>query len=104
MAKGVHKGELSRQRLLAMRERGQGLTAELEVNAAGDRGHTNGFANTPANGHANGVATNGYPAGTAANGHVQTNDMNGSSAFAQGHTPIAYPANARAANTTSAGY
>ncbi|KAI0661619.1 Frag1/DRAM/Sfk1 family-domain-containing protein [Cubamyces menziesii] len=104
MAKGVHKGELSRQRLLAMRERGQGLTADLEVNAAGDRGHENGLANTLANGHANGAVTNGYPTDTAANGHIQTNDINGSSAFVPGHTPIAYPGNARAANTASAGY
>ncbi|KAI0326617.1 hypothetical protein GY45DRAFT_1258704 [Cubamyces sp. BRFM 1775] len=107
MAKGVHKGQLSRQRLLAMRERGQGLTADLEANEAGNHGHANDVANAPANGHANGVGANGYPMGAApgpANGHTQMSSVDGPSAFAQGNTPITYLANARAANRASAGY
>ena len=35
MAKGVHKGELSRQRLLAMQQHGQNFDAMREANEAG---------------------------------------------------------------------
>lgn len=35
MSKGVHKGELSRERLVAMQERGQGVTAMRDANEAG---------------------------------------------------------------------
>ncbi|KAI0787779.1 Frag1/DRAM/Sfk1 family-domain-containing protein [Fomes fomentarius] len=35
MSKGVHKGELSRERLVAMQERGQGVTAMRDANTAG---------------------------------------------------------------------
>ncbi|EMD31336.1 hypothetical protein CERSUDRAFT_89211 [Gelatoporia subvermispora B] len=45
MAKGVHKGELSRQRLLAMRQSGEGGEAMREVNVAG--GNAPGPINAP---------------------------------------------------------
>ncbi|KAI0671428.1 Frag1/DRAM/Sfk1 family-domain-containing protein [Trametes maxima] len=54
MAKGVHKGELSRERLLAMQQRGQGVTAVQEANEAGNR--PNGTAAVPGNGY----GANGY--------------------------------------------
>ncbi|KAI9000601.1 Frag1/DRAM/Sfk1 family-domain-containing protein [Trametes punicea] len=104
MAKGVHKGELSRQRLLAMRQRGRGATAAREANEAG--GGPSGYGEYP-NGGANGHHANGYPAGplnAGANGQAQMSSVNGPSTFGRGNAPIAYPANARAANRASAGY
>ncbi|KAL7279114.1 hypothetical protein ACG7TL_006952 [Trametes sanguinea] len=91
MAKGVHKGELSRRRLLAMRERGQGGEAAHEANGAGYGPGANGYANGSANGHTNGYANgsargpangslNSYPTGPAAGGasaHTQMGSVNG---------------------------
>ena len=62
MSKGVHKGELSRERLLAMQQRGQGVGAIREVNETGATG-----VPQPLYRHADAVAvTNGH---AAANGH-----------------------------------
>ncbi|CDO74984.1 hypothetical protein BN946_scf184945.g56 [Trametes cinnabarina] len=120
MAKGVHKGELSRQRLLAMRQRGQGGEAAYEANGAGfgpgTNGHANGSANGYANGSTNGYANvdgrtgthgyaNGYPAGAVtggATGHTQMSSVNGPApTFGRANGPIPYTANARAANGAS---
>ncbi|KAI0368675.1 hypothetical protein BV20DRAFT_969066 [Pilatotrama ljubarskyi] len=112
MAKGVHKGELSRQRLLAMQQRGQGGAATREANEAGGPPGANGYAGH-ANGYGNGVAANGYQGGGyAANGHgaagpngyAQMSNANGPATVGRADAPIAYPANARAANRASAGY
>ncbi|OSD06456.1 hypothetical protein PYCCODRAFT_933517 [Trametes coccinea BRFM310] len=117
MAKGVHKGELSRRRLLAMRERGQGGEAAHEANGAGYGPGANGYANGSANGHTNGYANgsargtangslNSYPTGPAAggaSGHTQMGSVNGPvPTFGRANGPIPYTANARAANRTSA--
>ena len=66
MSKGVRRGELSRERLLAMQQRGQGLAAMREANEAGAGSRPSGL------GGAHGTAApNGYPQmGYATNGRA----------------------------------
>ncbi|KAI0707417.1 Frag1/DRAM/Sfk1 family-domain-containing protein [Earliella scabrosa] len=66
MSKGVRRGELSRERLLAMQQRGQGLAAMREANEAGAGSPPSGL------GGAHGTAApNGYPQmGYATNGRA----------------------------------
>ncbi|KAI0749424.1 Frag1/DRAM/Sfk1 family-domain-containing protein [Daedaleopsis nitida] len=69
MSKGVSRGELSQQRLLAMQRRGQGITAMRETNQAG--------AGSPPHGH------HTHPNGTAANGYER--NAGGPNGYAQRH-------------------
>ena len=96
MSKGVHRGELSRQRLLAMKQNGQNVTAIREANEAGG-GDLPAGMNQPATGYPNGAAgLNGYGnMGQAGNGHAT---------YGQGYSTTAYAANGRAANVAGAGY
>ena len=97
MSKGVHRGELSPQRLLAMKQNGQNVTAIREANEAGGGNLPSGM-NQPVHGHPHG--------GTAVQA-VPTNmaqASNGHATYGQGHHTPAYPANGRAANMASAGY
>ncbi|OCH94402.1 hypothetical protein OBBRIDRAFT_722884 [Obba rivulosa] len=70
MAKGVHKGELSQQRLLAMRQSGEGGEAMREVNVAG--GNTLGPLNPP---------PAAYGGGRRNNNAYQGNEYAGPNAF-----------------------
>jgi len=73
MAKGVHKGELSRQRLLAMRQSGESGEVMREVDAAG--GNVPGPVNPPPAAYG---APNGYPnSGVAANGRGAAANQHG---------------------------
>ncbi|KAI0649435.1 Frag1/DRAM/Sfk1 family-domain-containing protein [Trametes meyenii] len=98
MAKGVHKGELSRERLLAMQQHGQGLTATREANEAGNG--PNNTATAPSNGYgAHAYLGNDYSA-TSGNpdSYMQTSLANGPVTFGRGGAHLAYPTNASAAN------
>lgn len=114
MSKGVHKGELSRQRLLAMQQNGQSIAAAREANQGdgampdGYDGHAHGYHNgVGANGYGNGVAANGIGTNGYSNGYPQGTQMshaNGPTTFGSGGAPISYPVNARAANRANIAY
>ncbi|KAI0635809.1 Frag1/DRAM/Sfk1 family-domain-containing protein [Trametes polyzona] len=93
MSKGVHKGELSRQRLLAMQQHGQGVTAAREANVG------NGAVPSGDAYHENGAYSAAGP-----NGYTQMSHANGPASYGRGNAPIAQPANARVANRASAAY
>ena len=61
MSKGIHKGELARERLLAMQQNGQGVAAMREVNEAGAGNVSPHFTRRHAD-QVNGAAT--APSGT----------------------------------------
>ncbi|EIW57442.1 uncharacterized protein TRAVEDRAFT_169230 [Trametes versicolor FP-101664 SS1] len=105
MSKGVHKGELSRERLLAMQQNGQSIAAAREANQ-GDGAMPSGHPDqVHGYGNGNGVGTNGYAPGTAGvNGEAQMSHANGPVTFGSGNAPVVYPANAHAANRASVGY
>ena len=96
MSKGVHRGELSPQRLLAMKQNGQNVTAIREANEAGGGNLPSGM-NQPVHGHPHGTAVQAGPANMA-------QASNGHATYGQGYHTPAYPANGRAANMASAGY
>ncbi|OJT07199.1 hypothetical protein TRAPUB_1929 [Trametes pubescens] len=114
MSKGVHKGELSRERLLAMQQNGQSIAATREANqgnGAMPGGHpdqVHGYGNgngAGTNEYGNGAGTNGYAPGTAGvAGDAQMSHANGPATFGNGNAPIAHPANTHAANGASVGY
>ncbi|KAI0714304.1 Frag1/DRAM/Sfk1 family-domain-containing protein [Cerioporus squamosus] len=96
MSKGVHRGELSRQRLLAMKQNGQNVTTIREANEAGG-GDLPAGMNLPGQGYPHGVAASNGNATMAQGG-------NGHAPYSQGYPASTYPANGRAANVASAGY
>ncbi|TFK94035.1 hypothetical protein K466DRAFT_510385 [Polyporus arcularius HHB13444] len=93
MSKGVHRGELSRTRILAMKQNGQNVTAILEANEAGG-GDLPAGMNQPAQ---------GYPHGAVeSNGHA--NGGNGHATYGQGYPTSTHPDHGGAANVASDGY
>ncbi len=93
MSKGVHRGELSRPRILAMKQNGQNVTAIREANEAGG-GDLPAGMNQPAQ---------GYPHGAVgSDGHA--NGGNGYATYGQGYPTSTHPANGGAANEASAAY
>ncbi|RPD59993.1 hypothetical protein L226DRAFT_463244 [Lentinus tigrinus ALCF2SS1-7] len=98
MSKGVHRGELSRQRLIAMKQNGQNVTAMREANEAGG-GNLPASMNQPSQAYPDGTTgSNGYTDTTqAGNGHATYGT-------GQSYPTSTSPANGRAANIEGAGY